>query len=355
MAVRDQIMEVLEGNLPDRIPWSIYSKMLPRGSLERKVRNKGCALIMIEPAYIEERPHVRVEEKERWKNGRKVIKRTYITPVGSVSEEKTEETEYYKSHAWFTERVIKKLSDYDIVRFIVEDTLYHPNHEHLLKVKEFLGDDGIVLARVDYPPLEKLIIELMGIEKFSLDLYDYPSQVEGLLRCIEDKQSQMYQIAAEAPVQIVRCASNISSELTPPSWFKKYLLPFYNRQAALLHKKGKFYMAHMDGKLKSLLDLISETDLDIIEAFTPPPMGDLSLSEARKVWKNKIIWANFPSSLCWEGEDKIRKYLRQLLQEVAPGNNFILGFTEDIPRKIWGQTLKAFASAMHDFGSCPIR
>jgi len=351
MNIRERIMCVLNRSRPDMIPWTIYPELMPRGSIEREIRNKGCGLTVEASPYIEVISNMKVMEEKIWKNNRRVIKRTYITPVGSVSEKKTVETEYYKSSDWFSERIIKSPSDYPVVEFIINNTTYHPNYDVFLKLERFLGNDGIVRARVDYPPLLKLIIEYMGIERFSLDLYDHPEEVEKLLKCMEKKQDQMYRVAADAPVKIIRCASNLTSELVSPAWFEKYLLPFYNKQASLLHSKNKLYMAHFDGKLKSLANLIAKTDIDVIEAFTPPPMGDLSLREARKMWKNKVIWANFPSSVCWGGEVKITQYLRDLLREIAPGDNFLLEFSEDIPYKIWGKTLKTIASAMLKYGT----
>jgi len=354
MNAKERILKVLRNLSPDRVPWTIYPELLPRGSMERKVREMGCALAIKETIYIEEKQHTKIEEEESMENRRKVVKKTYNTPVGSVYEKKVAETEYQESLAWIKEYMIKSPSDYPVVKFIIQNTIYHPNYDRLLRIKEFLGNDGIIIGWVDYPPLQKLLIHIMGIERFYLDLYDRPAEVEDLLKTIENKQNEMYQIAAEAPVQIIRCASNVTSEVTPPHLFEKYLLPFYNKQASLLHKKKKLYGAHMDGKLKSLANLIAKTNIDIVEGFTPPPIGDLSLSEARNLWGNKIIWANFPTSLLWEGKEKIMYYLKKMLREVAPGNNFIFGITEDIPYKIWKESLEAIALGMSKYGSYPI-
>ncbi len=354
MNVRQRIMAILNGGCPDKVPWTFYPELVPRGSVEREIRDKGCGIFAESPPYVKERPDVKVLREERWNNNRRIVRETYQTPVGSVFEEKITGTEYYGSEMWYKKHMIKSLADYPVVEFIIQNTVYYPQYDDLLSLKEFVGDDGIVSARVDYPPLQKLLIFYMGIERLSLDIYDHPVEVEKLLKCLESKQDEMYRIAADAPTKIVRCRSNISSTLTSPVWFEKYLVPFYNKQASLLHKKGKLYGAHMDGSLKLLVGLIAKTDLDIIEAFTPPPLGDLSLSEARRMWKHKIIWANFPSSVSWNTKEEITLYMRNLLREIAPGDKFILGITEDIPQKTWGKTLKTIASVMDEYGSYPV-
>lgn len=71
-----------------------------------------------------------------------------------------------------------------------------------------------------------------------------------------------------------------------------------------MHKKGKLYMAHMDGKLKSAKDLIARTDIDIIEGFTPP-MGNLSLQEEGECGKTRLSGQIFP--LRYAGEER-RKF-----------------------------------------------
>jgi hypothetical protein len=63
---------------------------------------------------------------------------------------------------------------------------------------------------------------------------------------------------------------------------------------------------HMDGRLNVLKDIIAETPIDIIEDFHPPPMGDLSLRDALKHWKEKVIWIGFPGSIYSEGPEATR-------------------------------------------------
>ena len=40
----------------------------------------------------------------------------------------------------------------------------------------------------------------------------------------------------------------------------------------------------MDGRLARLRQEIGATALDFVEGFTPPPLGDLELEEARAAW-----------------------------------------------------------------------
>lgn len=53
--------------------------------------------------------------------------------------------------------------------------------------------------------------------------------------------------------------------------------------AKVLHAHGKIMAVHMDGRIGSLKHLITQTSIDIVEGFHPPPKGDISLSEALEV------------------------------------------------------------------------
>ena len=357
MNLRERLLLALCGKTTERIPWVVRAPrlLMPLGSVEREVRNNGCTLLMREEPYLIERPHVAVKETQKWHNGRLTLTRVYETPLGNVSERTVRGGAYLNSHDLLVERVVKRPSDYQIVKFIVEDTVYHASYNKITQMQEFLGTDGVLMALVEYSPFEKLLFELMGVERLSLDLYDHPGLVHELLSCIEKKQNEMYQVVGDAPVEIVESKSNVTSELISPTWFEKYCLTAYNRQAAILHGKGKCYMVHMDGKLKALAHLVARTDIDIIDSFNPPPMGDLSLKAARQMWRDKVIMVNFPASICWQGEVPIQRFFHELLAEAFPGDRFVLGIMEDIPQKIWAKSLKVLTMAMTTYGTYPLQ
>ena len=87
----------------------------------------------------------------------------------------------------------------------------------------------------------------------------------------------------------------------------------------------------MDGNLKSLGNLIGKTRIDAVESFTAPPVGDFPIDEARKIWKDKIIWANFPESVSLQGQTAVKKKTREMLEHAAPGDNFLMGVSEGFP------------------------
>ena len=342
--LKERIMAVYHGEVPDKIPLVIYSALCPRGYMERQLRNKGLGLKVAVPVWREEMPHVRVDMKTVGN----IVYKTFHTPVGSVSMKERIGLREGAGASWIVEHPIKDISDFEVVEFIAEDTVYLPDYEPFLEAERNLGDDGIVFVWAGRSPLQEMQIELMGYKTFAIALYKYPREFERLLRILEKRADERYRIIAESPAEIVNGTDNISSEIVSPKLYEKYIIPFYRKQAQLLHKKGKILEDHMDGKLKCLKDLISKTDIDVVEAFTPPPMGDLPLIEAKAAWKEKIISLNFPESVFLEGPNVIKEYTLKILNEAAPYNNFMITFTEDIPAEYRWAGLSAIANILED-------
>jgi len=345
---RERIMQVLRRQLPDRVPLGAYSFLLPRGTAERKVREKGCGIVHFERVYATEMQNVEISTKEKWENNEKTTIRIYRTPLGDLYE-KTKLDPGYRSQ-WTKEFMIKKPSDYRIAKYIIENTVYHQNYEFFVEVEKNIGEDGILIANMDRTPLQRTLIELTGTERLCIDLYERADIMEEFFDSLRKKQDEMYQIAADSPAQIIHNWDNLTEDITEPRLFQKYCLPLYNKYGHLLHERGKIYVVHMDGKLYHLKNLIKKAEIDVIESFTLPGAGgNLSLQEAKDVWKNKTIIANLPAFLCYKDEEFIKRFIRDLLIQV-PKERFMLDVSEDLPQKFWRRTLPIVADAMQMYG-----
>ena len=259
----------------------------------------------------------------------------------------------YKSE-WKKQYLIKKPKDYEIMKFIIENTIFHKNYEDFLETEKDLGEDGIAFTS-QRSPYQKLLFDFAGPEKTSLDIYDNPSLVEDFLNCLEEKEKESFEIIKNSPDKIAFWLNdNITSDLTSPKLFSKYCIPFYKKYFALFHKEGKICMVHMDGKLNSLKYLIKDIGIDVIESFTFPEQGgDLSLEEARKIWTNKVISANVPAFLCLKKEQEIEEYFKNLFESEATRKNFMIEISEDLPHRFWRRTLTILAKAIERYGTRP--
>jgi hypothetical protein len=361
MNIRENIMAVFHRETPTRIPWLTYDipyPMLPRGTWERKLRNKGLGITNECAVFTTETPNVQVEQKTTVEGTRRVLVTTYHTPVGSVTEKM--DMTITPPNPWIIEHMIKDISDYEVVKFIIEDTVYEPNYESFLWWDRHIGNDGFISTGVGGTPFQQLLIRYMGYHKCIVELYKHPEEFNELIKVMGKKYEERCRLVADSPAEVVTIEGNLDARVTNPKLFEKFVLPYHKIAAQILHPRGKILMAHYDGAVAALKDLIPQTGVDVVEALTPPPMGDLPLSEARACWGKKlIISANFPESVCHFGMQAVKKYAMEILKTVAPGDGFILSVTEDIPHRkpydVLEQTLRTITEVMWKYGKYPIK
>jgi hypothetical protein len=209
---------------------------------------------------------------------------------------------------------------------MVEHTEYVADVFPIEQAMDWLGDEGVVLAALPHSPMQMLMIDWVGSEsgRFFFHHADHPDLVESLYRALCASREPLYEIAARSPASIVLCGDNVDGVLVTPRLFERYFMPVYQRQAEILHAHDKWMAVHMDGRLEALQDLIARTPIDIVEAFHPPPMGDLPIGQALSAWPDKAIWVGFPASIYLHGPQTTARYARELLAQAGSGERLVI-------------------------------
>lgn len=351
MTIRERMMAVYRNQRPDRVPVAVYSRYLPRGSGERMARELGLGIIdwypvaslLAPPWHLDSRYLSEVKGAElsvgyAWREGRRVETRTYRTPVGTVRQESTVEPGYGSD--WVLEHYVKGLEDYKVLAYLAEHTVFRRHEAGLRARTEELGEDGVVLGRIDRNPYQKVLIELAGPERFLIDLATDPGPAVELLEALARRMEEVLAMALESQAEVIWQPDNLTADMTPPAAFRKHCLPMYQQYGSRLQAAGKRYMVHMDGRLGPLKDLIAGAPVDLIESFSLPLVGgDLPLAEARAAWPGKVILPNFPATLCLQSDEAIEAFLDRLLAEAGTQGPWMLQFSEDIPAGQWQRVM----------------
>jgi hypothetical protein len=357
MTRRQRILATVQSQRPDRLPFFHFWRHCQVGWAERECRNRGMGMNWVRPPYVEKLHDVEVCEERVVASGRSVIRRTYSTPVGSVYEDEYREPGVGQWHAnrswtgnspWITDRLIKTLDDYKVVKYIVEHTEYCADYFPIQQAMEWLGEEGVVLAGLPHSPMQTLMVNWVGSEqgRFFYHFADDPAVVEDLCRAISKSREPMVEIAAKSPAPIAACGDNLDAVLVTPKHFQKYFMPEYEKQAAVLHAHGKFMSVHMDGRLSALKQLIARTPVDIIEALHPPPMGDVPVAEALSVWKDKTLWLGFPGSIYALGPDATRQFALGLLREIGSTDRLAIAMSTE--NQVSGENLLALTAVLEN-------
>lgn len=321
---RERILSILKGEKPDRIPFMTFLELFPRGEFEREMRERGMGLIANCTSLWSEMPNVEVVEKNI--DGQKYT--IYHTPVGDASVKwNTHAGRICTDSAIQKEFLIKDVKDYRPVIFMIDDTNYHIDTGAFFSVDNQLGGDGITHCWTDEPPYMDAQY-FLGLEKWSYDQFDYPQEFNLLLDALERRQERRFKLLLQCPEKYLINLGNLAGNFGPKQ-YEKYVIPYYRKYVPLFREQRKILTLHADAiNLKQFKNLVLETEVDVIEAFTPPPVGDLSLAEAREAWgADKTIWINFPETVFYEGYEETKKYTIELLKSDPCFNKFI-GFTE---------------------------
>jgi hypothetical protein len=355
MTLRDRMMAVYRNQRPDQVPVGIYGRYLPRGSCERQVRGWGVGLIEsyplvsllappwhVSPGFLSEVQGANLRTEHAWQAGQRVELRTYETPVGTVRQCSTVDPTFGSD--WIREFYVKQPEDYRILTYLVEHTVFRRQEAGFQAACANLGDDGVVLGRVDRSPYQKVLIELAGPERFLMDLATDLDPVGELLAALDRRLNEAFALVLESQAEVIWQPENLTVDMTPPPAFAQYNLPFYERHGAALHAAGKRYVVHMDGRLGPLRNLIARSPVDVVESFSLPLMGgDLTFAEARAAWPQKVILPNFPAALALRPDGEIEAFLEQWLSEAGTELPWMLQFSEDIPPDQWQRVVPLVA------------
>ena len=351
-SIREKMVAAYSGEPTDEIPVSIYRRMLPRGNVERRLRNKGLGILdyypvasMLAPPWLlKEGYHSRVEGanftiKYIDEPGGRASVRTYETPLGSVSQKVVTVGE--NDSPRIREHYIQSEDDYEPLKYIINNTLIRDQSEQFINRRDDLGGDGLVLGRVDRSPYQMILNELAGAQRFFHDLHNNPDPVIELMEAIEIKLDEQFELAVASDAEFIWQPDNVSADTVPPRYFEEFLYPYYNKRAEQLKDAGKTYVIHMDGKLKPLKEMIRDLEFDVIESFSLPEVsGDMTYPEAKSYFPGKVIAPNFPSSLIRPGmEAKREDFLDDLLDQVEEDDPFIFQFSEDFDPSNWQEIL----------------
>jgi uroporphyrinogen-III decarboxylase len=328
--VKERVLTAMHWGEPDRVPLTVYEWMLPRGTTERLLREHGVGLIVRLPPNRIAHRDVEILTREYQEQGKKLIRRTIRTPVGEVWQT-LEPDPAYGTANWIQEHFIKSPDDYRVLEFYYRDAIYHDNFDAIREAQRRVGGDGIVLVRIAKSPIQEMLYQLMGYEQFAIDYHEQRAVFDSLHAVMVKRYEELYDLAARSPVEILQLGDNLSSDVVGKDRYRNYLMPEYRKIMARLTGTGKKLAVHMDGRLQSLVDEIAAAEFDIVEAMTPPPMGDVSVREARRRWPRKALWINFTSSMHIEPPAAIEAHTRELLAEAGGKAGFGISVTEDAP------------------------
>ena len=363
MTTRERIMACYRRQPTDRSACAIYTRYLPRGEAEREVRSLGMGVIdyvppvtMMPPpwhmldGFLSPVEGAKVCVDYRWEGERRIERRSFVTPEGTLYADVESDVGGVGSEH-LIHRYLDQEEDYRAMLYVARNARFVRNDALVCSRMENLGEDGVVLGRLDRSPFQKCLIELANPESFFLDLMDESDLIEELLNVLGERMLEAAEMALDGPAEVLWLPDNVTAEMTSPNLFAKYCLPYYQKLTGLAHGAGKLLLAHFDGKIRPLLLSLVQAGFDGIESLSLPEMsGDMTVPEARKALPNTAILPNFPANRSFMEFDEIVNWARGLEAE-CEGEPLLLQISEDLPPERTMLVARALATAFQGKGN----
>ena len=347
MTNRERILAIMEGRPPDRIPWiprleiwyeaNRRAGTLPaeyQGSTLREVERDVFGGTAARDGFIY-RTEIRDVEIRRHRLGEMETLTEYVTPVGTVTT-RLRSTQRLRSQGIQdaeVEFMLKDRRDYPVVEYIIEHTHYIPAFQQYEQYEREVGEDGYPMVNCGDCPFHHWMRCLAGYNRAYYHLNDYAAEVERLLEVLTDHfRERLWGPMLDSPARLLMHGHHLSSQMTPPPMFERYILPYYEELSPLLRSRGKVLALHGDNDTRMILSHIERAGFRMVECFATHPMVPTTMAEARAAWGDRVIvFGGVPSVILEEPftEEQFEHFMDDLLPTVAPGKAFVMGIADN--------------------------
>jgi hypothetical protein len=350
---RGLLTTFLDGGIPDRTPYSIYSWFFedPRYPveawkplLERGLGvSTGCGTVR----HIE---HGVKNSEETWQDANtRYIRRRKETPAGTLQQVVAYPLgEDAGILGWTMEEWIKTPQDYNIRRWIIEHTELETQYDTFDESEHQIGNQGVTIVSGSRTPIMSILVDWAGTERFCLDVAEGVDELFHLYEAQKKLFLAETRLIAAGPGRFVRWLENLTISTLGPKRYEKLVLPVYQEAVPMLQAAGKRVMVHYDGALRSIREQIAGAPFHMIESLTEPPEGDMTYDACRAAWPEKGFWANINVELYGLPPEQLAEAVIAR-RERAGKRAFAFEISEDVPVN-WRQSVPVVLDTLEKLG-----
>ncbi len=195
--------------------------------------------------------------------------------------------------------------------------------------------DGMGMISCHAGGIYEHLSSIMGYETLCMALFEQPDLVEAISQRIGSLMEVYYERLLQLERLIVVFPGDDmgfrSATMISPTHLRQYTLPWHNKFASMAHKAGLPYFLHSCGNLNEIMpDLIDDVQIDAKHSFED---AIIPMAEFKKQWGHKIgvLGGVDIDKLTRLSPEQLRVYVREIIDECAPGGRFAIGSGNSIP------------------------
>lgn len=203
--------------------------------------------------------------------------------------------------------------------------LNHP-YDIFNLINEKEGDSfsihGEVTSPFDY------YLHLFGIKKAMMNLIEEPTKSKEILQRYTDGIKKIALGQAEHSIDAIKISSPYAGAgFISPEFYREFVLPYEGQIIQAIRSRNVHAYLHTCGAINDRLELMAESGASGIECLDPPPLGDVSLEEAKKrIGDRMFIKGNIDpvNTLLHGNEEEVIKDVSDRIAAGKPGGGYIL-------------------------------
>ena len=334
----ERVIEVLNGRIPDRVPYAemfidekVIDKIKPGMSYEDFVDyadiDIATCLTVAEPSdkiqWIDKKNGL---WKDRWgaiqKNDGNVI---------SVIQEPA---------------VINSLED--LKNYIPPD----PEKASVIEsarrlVKRFKGRRAVgVVGEAVFAPIQYM---RAGLQNLVFDFYDRPELIHGMAEIVADYHAKLYRKLIGIGVEIVFLGDDYSAKTGPmisPEHLEEFIMPGFRKVVKAIKDAGGYCIKHTDGNIWKLIPMLVDAGVDMLGPLESPYMD---LAEVRDKC-NIGVMGNVNVDLLGRGTpQEVKSATEKLILELSPRGRFILSSGNSISSAVRPENFMAMIETVKKY------
>jgi len=304
-------------------------------------------------------PGVRVDVKE-WREARlTMVRRTFHTPAGTLSDV----TGYPPAHdpdfgvqpnPVRVEFLVKTRDDLDALRCLMPPPRSVADFESCRRMEAEIGDRGLFLVEIPSPLSHRggwacSMQDLMVWYHVDRRLFD---DVFELFRGQMLEETRLTLDAGFRYIFANYYYESLSAGWSPAIW-REVFQPTLRELCELVHGYGGMVNFYDDGKCAGILELVAEAGVDVLQTLTPPPVGDIDLAEAKRRIGRRVSLMGYVDLLYvikLGTPELIDRAVREAIETAAPSGGFILGTSDSIREGTPEENIRAYFGAALKYG-----
>jgi len=297
-----------------------------------------------------------VETSDRWvldTPEKKIQEITYHTPEGDIFQQILISSD--KPPITINKLIKDVERDWPRFRYLMGE-IADVDHHWVAIQKEKLGEAGAFGIGIATPGFQIWNDYFEGgVTTLSYLEMDRPEILEELRDLHHARLMQELNHMLDAEPDFILTGGSGSITMASPRLWRKYSFPTLKEQCSICRERGVATMVHSCGKEKIMIATCAEeTDLNCINPLEIPPMGDVTLAEAKAMVQGtrlSLMGNLHTTSVMLRGTvDQVREAARQAIYDAGKNGGFILSTGDQCGWATPEENIFALVEAAESFG-----